>query len=359
MAQAQVHQHALFSGGKYGQYLGVETALSFAGPLQELEALRSGCAVFDLNWRALVSATGKDRVRWLHNMVTNNVRDLLLNRGNYNFVLNAQGRILGDLYVFNRGESFLIETDRMQVEGLLAALRRFIIMDKVELTKLGSNVTAIGVAGPGAMNAIAALGIESGNLEPLHVQDCQYGNIALQIIRGPQQKPHWFEIWVDASLAETIARALVEAGAQPLGADILEIWRVLRGIPQYGKDIRDRDLPHETGQMQALNFNKGCYIGQEIVERIRSRGQVHRRFTGFEFEDKVPAIGKFESDGRTFAEVTSTARVPGVTGSAGPRNIGLGYVRNEAVPASGLVELSGARAKLVTLPFEANGVKFM
>lgn len=349
MTQTEVHHYPALSGGKAGQYLGVETALSFAGLAQELEALRSGCAVFDLGWRALATVTGKDRVRWLHNMVSNNLRDLQLNHGNYNFVLNAQGRILGDLYIFNRGESVLLETDRNQVDALLTTLKRFIIMDKVELTDLGNAVTGIGIAGPKAAGILAALGAEVEDLHPLEVQDRAIANIAVQVVRGPEPKPDWFEIWVEAAQGETLAKKIGNAGATPVGAEALETWRVLRGIPQYGKDIRDRDLPQETGQTQALSFNKGCYIGQEIVERIRSRGQVHRKFTGFQFDGGLPAIGKFESEGRSFAEVTSTARVPQPAGA--DRYIGLGYVRQDAVPAGGQLELNGLRAELVDPPF--------
>lgn len=347
MTQAQVHQTAL-SGGRSGEYLGVTTPLAFSSPAQELEILLSGCAVFDLNWRALINVTGKDRVRWLHNMVTNNVRDLASNRGAYNFVLNAQGRILGDLYVFNRGESLLLETDRSQVETLLTSIRRFIIMDKVELTDAGSSMSAIGIAGPKSVETLAATGLDVMSMQPLEMQDLTIGSSQIQIIRGAEQKPSWYEIWSDPSQIPAIAKLLIEAGAKPVGAEALEMWRVLRGIPQYGKDIRDRDLPQETGQMHALNFNKGCYIGQEIVERIRSRGQVHRTFTGFEFEGRLPEPGKFDSGGRTFAEVTSVARVPS---SSGEREIGLGYVRVDSVPQDRLLDLNGIKAKSLDLPF--------
>jgi folate-binding protein YgfZ len=351
MTQVEIHHEPLLSGGKAGQYLGVETALSFSSPGEELQALLSGCAVFELNWRALIAVTGKDRVRWLHNMVTNNVRDLPLNRGAYNFVLNAQGRILGDLYVFNRGESLLLETDRLQVETLFATLRRFIIMDKVELIDLGNEFTAIGVSGPKAAETLLSIGIDVRGLQPLELQERPVGGAAVQVIRGAEQKPEWFELWTDAAHAVSIGARLREAGALPVGAEALETWRALRGIPQYGKDIRDRDLPQETGQVHALNFNKGCYIGQEIVERIRSRGQVHRTFTGFEFFEAAPAIEKFEAGGRAFAEVTSVARMPS---QAGERKIGLGYVRVDAVPENRVVDLNGIKAKLVDLPFQTN-----
>lgn len=349
MKQVEIHYEPVLSGGRAGPYLGVETTLSFSSPMQELESLHSGCAVFELNWRALIGVTGKDRVRWLHNMVTNNVRDLAVNRGAYNFVLNAQGRILGDLCVFNRGESLLLETDRTQAETLLAILRRFIIMDKVELADLGNEFTALGVAGPKATEMLCSAGIDVSGLQPLEIQDRTIAGASLRVIRGAEQKPNWFELWTDAAHATPVAGSLTEAGAHPVGAEALETWRILHGIPQYGKDIRDRDLPQETGQMQALSFSKGCYIGQEIVERIRSRGQVHRKFTGFESCEGALAMGKFEAAGRAFAEVTSAVRVPS---QAGEREIGLGYVRVDAVPENRELDLNGIKAKLVDLPFQ-------
>jgi aminomethyltransferase len=349
MAQAELHHSPAFAGGKTGQYLGVETTLSFAALADELEVLHSGAAVFELDWRALINVSGKDRVRWLHNMVTNNIRDLQPNHGRYNFVLNAQGRILGDLYVFNRGESLLIQTDRRQVETLLTTLRRFIIMDKVELSDLDSSIAGIGVAGPKAQELLSAAGIDTVALEPLGIQDVSFHGVQVQIVRGGEQKSTWFEIWLDPSQARAVASRLTHAGASSIGAEALEMWRVLLGIPQYGVDIRDRDLPQETGQMQALNFNKGCYIGQEIVERIRSRGQVHRKFTGFVFAGGLAPVQRFEADGRTYAEVTSAAKIPA---PGGTRDLGIGYVRQDAVPESGVFDLNGIKATVASLPFE-------
>ena len=149
MSQTALHSGQLSAADEIGPYNGVETVHSFGSPAKELAALTSGCGVFALPWRKQIQATGKDRVRWLHNMVTNNVRDLPLDRGNYNFVLNAQGRIQGDLYIFNRGESLLLETDATQVEPLLTTLKRFIIMDKVELAPLPERA-AIGSRSPAA-----------------------------------------------------------------------------------------------------------------------------------------------------------------------------------------------------------------
>lgn len=349
MAQIALHPWLQAPKARLGTYNGVEMPLSFGDPTAELEALRSGSGVFVLAWRGRINVSGKDRVRWLHNMVTNNVRDLPVNRGNYNFVLNAQGRILGDMYIYNRGESSALETDASQVQTLIHAMKRFIIMDKVELVEIGADSVSVGVCGPKAESVLAAAGINAGNMQPLEVRDVGFDDIAATLVRGPEQRPGWFEFWLDPNKAQDLWNLLVKAGAKPIGADALEMWRILQGIPSYGQDIRDRDLPQETEQSQALNFTKGCYIGQEIVERIRSRGQVHRKFTGFVFGDRVPAIGKYESEGRALAEITSIAKMPT---SRGPRNIGLGYVRREALAAGPKIALHGIEATAVDLPFE-------
>jgi folate-binding protein YgfZ len=313
-----------------------------------LAALRESCGVFHLPWRAKITVTGKDRVRWLHNMVTNTVRDLPLNRGAYNFVLNAQGRILGDIYIYNRGESLVIDTDHIQVEPLLDAMKRYIIMDKVEMAE--APILAMGCCGPKAEESMAAAGVDIRGMEPLEIRELAVDSLTAMIVRGPENKPGWYEVWVTVPEDESQGGMFGGrvSGAQNVGTQALEWWRILHGIPQYGQDLRDRDLPQETGQTQALNFSKGCYIGQEIVERIRSRGQVHRKFIGFEFEDGLPALGKYDSAGRTLAEVTSVAAVPS---NAGVRNIGLGYVRREAVEADPQIDLNGRKAKVVDLPF--------
>ena len=352
MSQTAFHSGQVSTGAETGLYNGVETTLSFGSAAHELAALRSGCGVFALPWRAQIDVTGKDRVRWLHNMVTNSVRDLPVDRGHYNFVLNAQGRILGDLYIFNRGESLLLETDSRQVETLLNTMKRFIIMDKVELTPAPDRA-AIGLCGPQSGKVLASLGLDASEMPPLAVRELALdGNgdgVSVTLIRGPEKKPGWFELWLGAAERQALWQKSVAAGAQPVGAEALEMWRVLHGIPNYGQDIRDRDLPQETGQADALNFTKGCYIGQEIVERIRSRGQVHRKFTGFEFPGPAPAPGKYEAEGRAIAEITSVARVPA---SGGEKWIGLGYVRHEALAAGPEIDLGGVAAKVVELPFE-------
>ena len=332
-----------------GSYSGADTVLAFADPAQELQILNSGCGVFDLNWRAKIIVTGEDRVRWLNGMVTNNVRDLPLNHGNYNFLLNPQGRILADMYIYNRGEYLLLDTDRSQLATVMKTLDHFIIMDDVELTDSSETLGAIGICGPKAVEVLASLSIaDAEKLEPLELRDLVVNNLGISVVRGPQQKPGWFEIWAGSANLEPLWEMLVKSGAQPVGAEALESWRILHGIPRYGQDIRERDLPQETEQYQALNFSKGCYIGQEIVERIRSRGQVHRKFTGFEFRESLPQPGKIEEGGKVVAEITSAAQIPSATGE---KRIGLGYVRRESAPPGSQIQLNGRSATVLDPPF--------
>lgn len=337
----------MFQGAQSGSYHGVETPLAFTGAPAELQALLSAFGVFDLGWRTKITVTGKDRVRWLNGMITNNIRDLAVNRGNYSFALNHQGRIIADLYAYNFGDHFVIDTDQALSETILKTLGRYIIMDDVKLVDASQTLAALGVCGPQAQAALAAL-VNITELEPLQVTQEKVGALDVTVVRGPAEKPGWYEIWTHPESLQAVWEMLTSAGAQPVGANALEFWRVLQGIPQYGQDIRERDLPQETEQSQALNFTKGCYIGQEIVERIRSRGQVHRKLSGFEFTDGLIAPGKYDSDGRTLAEITTALEIP-LPG--GTKSLGLGYVRRESVAAGSEIDLNGKKAKVVDLPF--------
>jgi folate-binding protein YgfZ len=344
MTQSILHHGRGSAEVRLGRYNGVETVTAFTDPTSELRALTSSCGIFDLEWRAKIAVRGRDRVRWLNGMVTNTIKDLPVDRGNYSFVLNPQGRILGDLYAYNREEYLVLDTDRSQAEILMNNLKRFIIMDQVELENLSESLKAIGLCGPNSEKILGSSGMDVSHLQPLQVREVFLNGISTTLVRGPEQKPHWWEIWTGCEQIEKILDILVNGGAQAVGTEALELWRILQGVPKYGQDIRDRDLPQETEQMQALNFTKGCYIGQEIVERIRSRGQVHRRFIGLQFPDALPQPGKFEENGKVVAEITSTAQI-------GARKIGLGYVRRETGEPGSQLSLSGIAASISSLPF--------
>ncbi len=315
----------------------------------EFQTLISASGIYDLGSRAKISLTGSDRMRWLNGMVTNNVRDLKPGHGVYAFLLNPQGHILGDLYAYNRGEPLLVDTDQSQVEKVVAVFDKYIIMDDVEVANIGDQLNAIGIVGPKAGEALRAAGFEIPELEPLQFVEISWQQIRVTAVRGDNPSVASFELWVAPAGTERVHAALVKAGAKPVGTATLEQLRIAAGIPLYGVDIRERDLPQETEQERALNFSKGCYVGQEIVERIRSRGQVRRKFTGFEIDGPLPAAGsKIQVDGKDVGEITSATslRVAG-----GERRLALGYIRREVATPGKPVDAGGSAAAVANLPF--------
>jgi aminomethyltransferase len=271
-----------------------------------------------------------------------------VNRGNYNFVLNPQGRILADLYAYNRGDYLLIDTERSQLENLLTLLRRYIIMDKVELVDKNSELSAIAVQGPRAADVLKAVGIDDPGLETMQLADVFWNGTAVTLTRTAREEFATYEIWGNSETLSRLWNALRHWGATPVGSEALEKFRVAVAFPKYGIDIRDRDLPQETGQSHALNFTKGCYIGQEIVERIRSRGNVHRAFTKFRMEGELPVPGmKLQADGKDVGEITSVNRIPT---DSGEEIIALGYARREALESGAKITYSGGEAEIAESP---------
>jgi aminomethyltransferase len=315
----------------------------------EFQALVSGSGVYDLSSRSNLSLTGGDRVRWLNGMVTNNIRDLKAGCGVYAFLLNPQGHILGDLNAYNLGESLLVNTDQSQVETILAVFDKYIIMDDVEVTNVSKQLSAVGLAGPQSRATLQTAGFEVPELKAMEFVDITWRQTAVTVVRGDNPQVESLELLLTPGDTERVSEALMKAGAKPVGTAALELLRIAAGIPRYGVDIRERDLPQETEQNRALNFSKGCYVGQEIVERIRSRGQVRRKFTGFNIDGQLPAAGsKIQVDGKDFGEITSAASLP-VAG--GERRVALGYIRREVAMPGKQVEAGGSAATVANLPF--------
>ena len=342
-----------FPAYKTGEYRGAVAAARFGNPQAEWAELRFGCGVYDLGYRAKISLTGADRVRWLNGMVTNNIRDLAADRGVYAFLLNPQGHILGDLYAYNRGDSILIDTDRSQLEKILATFDHYIIMDDVEVKNLSDELTALGITGPKARDVLNKAGIAVPEMQPLQAVEatceCDCDCVKCTVVRGQDSETESYDLWLSPSEVSKTWDALLAAGASPVGFEAIELQRIVSGVPLYGVDIRERDLPQETEQERALNFNKGCYVGQEIIERIRSRGAVHRKFSGF-IADGVAAIApgnKIVAGEKEVGEITSVAALDlrGVK-----KTVALGYLRREVSTPGREVAIAGVKAIVASLP---------
>ncbi len=318
-----------------------------ATPASQLNAFCTAAGVFSGAARVVIACSGEDRVRWLNGMVTNHVGELAAHRGGYAFVLNAQGRIQGDLNIYPMGDALWLETAAAQADKLQAYLDHYIIMDDVTLARLPAQ-QCIGLAGPAAATTLAEIGIQVADMEPLSIRATTWADVPIVVTAEYSPLVPRYALWITPENAAACAQALLAAGAIACDADAVEHLRILEGTPIYGIDINDRDLPQETGLARALHFSKGCYLGQEIVERIRSRGNVHRIFSGFLFEDSSPLPSPAQgerlpilADGQSVGEITSAAQIR--LSSGDKKNIALGYIRREALEKK--IELScNARA---------------
>ncbi|MGZ5227379.1 MAG: CAF17-like 4Fe-4S cluster assembly/insertion protein YgfZ [Burkholderiales bacterium] len=310
------------------EYRGALTAQAFDAPASEIAALAKGAAAHDLGWMHRVNVRGEDRSRWLSGMVTNMVKDLPENSGAWNLVLNAQGRIQGDLTVWRHGDAIDLIISVDQHEKLLAHLDRFIIMDDVELVAVDPGTeTFVGLTGPHAGQVLARMGLPLP-VAPMTVEQVEWNGHDLRIYHNFGTLAQHIEIATPLAGLTLLWRALSTAGATPVGAGALEAFRIAEGIPLYGVDIAERDLPQETSQMRALHFSKGCYLGQEIVERIRSRGNVHRHLRQLELDGPLPKTGsELQLEGAAVGAITSAVELT-LTGS--PRRFALAMVRAEA-----------------------------
>jgi aminomethyltransferase len=314
----------------------------------EFQALLASAGVYAPEC-TLLSLTGADRTRWLNGMVTNNVRDLAVGRGVYAFLLNPQGHILGDMHIFNRGESLTVATGQAQLEKVRATFDRYIIMDDVEVTDLSGQAVSLLIAGPNSQEKLNRAGFQSSALDPLQFTELQWHNTTVTLVRGDNPLVDSYEIWLAPDRMGEAQSALTAAGAEPASAQAIDLLRIASGIPLYGQDIRERDLPQETEQTRALHFSKGCYIGQEIVERIRSRGGVHRKFSGFDVQGELPAPRtKIQLENKDVGEITSAALLPL---AGGDRPVALGYIRREAAMPGKPLVAGNAQLSVAALPF--------
>ncbi len=317
----------------------------------ELQPLVEGCGIYQLDERAKLRISGSDRVRWLNGMVSNNIRDLVVGHGVYTFLLNPQGRILGDVHAYNVGSEILLGTEKTQVAKLLEVFEHYIIMDDVEVADVSETIAAVALTGPKASEVLQGAGFEARGLQPLEVRQVSWQGLNTTVVRDEWNN---YEIWSDPGGRQTIWDALTQNGARPVDDSALGVQRILRGIPRYGVDIRERDLPQETGQERALNYSKGCYIGQEIVERIRSRGAVHRKFLGFAFASAPPAAGTtVQVDGKEVGEITSAVALPPEVGGY---TAAIGYLRREFGVEGKTVSIGGVQATVRELPFKGTNI---
>lgn len=281
------------------------------------KALREGAAWIDLSSRGRIRVTGEDRARLLHAMTTQHVEHLQPGGGGYAFFLNAQGRILGDVNLFCFEDHFLLETEPELRRKVFEHLDRYIIADDVTLEDVTDETAEIGIEGPHAAATLERLGA------PL--PDAPYATKAWGdrlIARVSTTGSAGFAVILPRPGKEAFLRLLGEIPEAT--AEQARVVRIENGRPRYGEEITERYLVQETGQLNAVSFNKGCYLGQEIVERVRALAKIHRVLRRLEIDsDQPPAAGaKLKSGDADAAEIVSAAYSPALR-----KTVAMAYVR--------------------------------
>lgn len=317
--------------------------------------------------QARLRVQGPDARRFLHGMVSNDVQGLRPGQGCHACLLSVKGKLVGDLVILDLGdEGLLLCLVAAAREGVHKALDRHLIMDNATVADASSELDALQVVGGGAQAALAAAlpGLADAVLAGLP----RYAFATVPAAEGALRVAVFpsltslggasYCVFAAPAQLAALQRTLTAGGALPLSADEAEILRVEAGLPEYGRDLDEDRMPAEAGLDDAVSFSKGCYLGQEVVVRLRDRGHLNRKLCGLRFDGAatLPAPGsKLRSSDRPQAAVlTSVVRSPrfGV--------IGLGYVHRSAWEVGTPLELlgpseegTGQRATVVALPFSA------
>ena len=285
------------------------------------EALRNRAAWMDLSTRGKIKLTGEDRARLLHAMTTNHIQQLTPGTGCYAFFLTDKGRVLADANILCRPDYFLLDVEPETREPLYQHLDHFIIADDVALEDVTVAIAAIAIEGPQAAEVLQRAGAPVPQAE---YASSDWDNCF--VVRLSSTGSAGFFVFLPVAEKAAVIARLEAAGAEPADAEAARVVRLEHGKPRYSEDISERFLAQEANQPRALHFSKGCYLGQEIVERVRSRGQIHRVLMPLILETKEPpeAGAKLQIDAASVAEITSAAYSPALD-----KVVALAYVRTE------------------------------
>ena len=302
------------------------------------QALRTHAAWLDLSARGKIHILGDDRARLLHAMTTNHVQQLKPGEGCYAFFLNAQGRILADVNLFCFEDHFLLDTEPETRHKLFEHLDRYIIADDVTLVDETDRVATIAVEGPESAQVLAKLGAPVLEI-PYSTAAWGAGTVA----RVDSTGSGGFFIFTAIADVPRLIKDLEKAGATAATPEDAGVVRIENGRPRYGEEITERFLVQETGQLQAVHFNKGCYLGQEIVERVRSRAQIHRILRRVEIDSlEVPPSGaKLKLADADAGEIVSAVLSPALG-----KIVAMAYVRTPNSEPGTELTLGGAPARV-------------
>lgn len=305
-------------------------------PMSDHDPLREGCAFVE-RLADLVEMRGADRVRFLNGYLTCDTKPLALGEGTYGFVTEVKGHVLADVRVLAGEEALWLDLPAGKGEEVAAHLRKYVIVDRVEIDPLAS-WTAWTVAGPKAADVLAA-----GELPAYGHREMDLDGLAARLFREEDlDGVAVYTLWSEHAVADVLA---ARGGA--VAPEDLERLRIEAGRPLFGRDFGPENFPQETGLDGAISYEKGCYLGQEVVARIHYRGGVNRQLRGLRLKEEVAVGGKVLHDGREAGILTSATDSPRYGA------IGLAILHKRVEPGVSVEIEGGGTAVVCELPFAA------
>jgi folate-binding protein YgfZ len=344
------------AGAEIGEYFGTLLPSRFHEFNEEYSVACNTVALLDTNFRSMFSFSGPDAQRYLNAILTSNVRDLKPGGGTAGLLLSPQGHILAEVETLLLDGKILAFSHAMVRERTFSTFDKFIIMDDVTLEDMTPATGTLDLIGPLAAKMILEVtGIDLGSLLGLGHVEAEIASIPCRVARKViRDVPAAMLIAARENLPalwhEMESRVHAHGGAA-IGMDAVNSIRLESGTPWFGHDYDERNIPHEAGlEHSHISYEKGCYTGQEIVERVRSRGHANRRLTELQFlAAETPAPGtKLLREGSEIGFITSAAFSPMLG-----RPIGLGYLRREHAAVGAGIDASGVLAEVIAPPFPA------
>ena len=300
--------------------------------MTEYETVRDGGAgLIDLSaMRGRIRVSGSEATMFLNGLITNDVKNLAQNRWMAAVFPTVQGRLIGAVRVIRgSGPEFLIDTETTSHDAVLKTVSRFTLAGDFKVADVTSDTALLTVQGQGAAEIIQKVFEQAASDLPQNgVVETTWQNVPVTLIRASHTGENGFDLFIDSSRKAELQQALEAAGAQPVGEDTFEILRVEAGIARFGQDMDETNVVPETNLDDAVSFTKGCYVGQEIIVRIKHRGHPAKKLTQLHFETDQqiePGAVIRSTENQEIGRVTSAVISP-KRGS-----IGLGYVRYEYV----------------------------
>ncbi len=315
---------------------------------KDYAAVRDGGAgVIDLSSRGRLLVSGSEAVMFLNGLITNDMKTLAVNSWMPAVFPNVQGRLIAAVRVIHRVDGFLIDTEGASLTTVAKLLERFTLAGDFRVKDLSSETAMLSVQGKSAAKVVQhVLGETAANVERAQVATAKLKDTNGEpiVIRATHTAEDGYDIFINGVETETLRESFIAAGAQAIGSETAETLRVEAGIPRFGIDMDETKVVTETNLDDAVSFTKGCYIGQEIIARIKYRGHVAKKLTGVLLEEDVAleSVAKiFSADGKEIGSVTSSAISPRLK-----NRIGLAYVKYDYLEP-------GTKVKLI-----ANDVEF-